>query len=113
MLFGHICYLVVGWWLWHVGCISQDTFYFIVLLARFGDLALMPNEQPRSGEELLLLLVIYVRVDEDFAADGTRVKVHHAGGVTIYALWFTGSCHIGFLLNQTEAIWSAWNGLPN
>ena len=54
-----------------------------------------------------------MRVNEDFAADSTRVQIHHASEVTIHALWFTGSCHVGFLLDESEAIWSAWNGLLN
>src|SRR6266568_8731610 len=51
-------------------------------IAGVGDLALMPDEEPRAGKDPLLLLGINLLVDEDLAADLPGVQINEAGAIT-------------------------------
>src|SRR6266704_445358 len=51
-------------------------------IAGVGDLALMPDEEPRAGEDLLLLLGVDLLVDEDLAADLARREIDQARAIT-------------------------------
>ncbi len=50
-------------------------------IARIGDLAFMPDEQPGTGEDALLLLGIDVVIDENLAADLPRCEIDEAGTI--------------------------------
>jgi hypothetical protein len=45
------------------------------VISRFGELALVADKEPGTGEDLLLLLLVDVLVDEDLTADTTAVQI--------------------------------------
>ena|SRR6516225_5844069 len=51
-------------------------------IARIGNLAFVPDEQPGTGEDALLLLGIDVVVDEDLAAYLAGCKIDETGTIT-------------------------------
>ncbi len=46
-------------------------------VARLGDQALVPDEQPGAGEQLVQFLAVEVGRDEDLAADHAALDVDH------------------------------------
>src|SRR5262249_60934298 len=49
------------------------------VIARLGDLALVPDMQPGARKDALLLLGVYVLVDEDLPADLANPQIDQAG----------------------------------
>jgi hypothetical protein len=47
-------------------------------IARFGNLAVVADEQPGAGEEFLQFLAVNIRRGEDVAIDGARGEIDHA-----------------------------------
>src|SRR4051794_40574841 len=56
------------------------------VVAGIGDLAFVPDEQPRAGENAFLLLRVNVLVDKDLAADQARSQGHEAGMITAHVV---------------------------
>jgi len=50
-------------------------------IAGVGDLALMPDKEPRAGKDALLLLRVDLVVDENLAADLPGRKIDETGAV--------------------------------
>ena len=48
------------------------------VVARLRDLGFVPHEEPGSREDLLLLLGVDVRIDEDLAADFPALEIDNA-----------------------------------
>jgi len=63
-------------------------------VSRFADLALVSDVQPSPGEQLLLFLGVYLRVDEDFPADEAGVQIDQRIGMAVLAAGLAGGCHV-------------------
>ena len=61
----------------------------------FADLALMADEQPSPGEQLLLFLGVNFGVDENFPANNPGFQINQGIFVRALAARLTGCCHVG------------------